>query len=106
MKTNDSQKVTYNPTVDAATLKAAHDFVAAQKVVKPISKSPESFGNETLESKLRLSIRMLERSVHDPSHLSATLVDMHIERFVNLNAIDLLPEPYKAKVLEKMSAAH
>ena len=99
MKANDSEKVTYNPTVDSATLKAAHDFVAAQKVIKPISKSVESFGNELVESKLRLSIRMLERAAHDKGHLSPTLIDMHIERFVNLNAIDLLPEPYKSKVL-------
>ena len=102
MKANDSEKVTYNPTVDAATLKAAHDFVAAQKVIKPVSKNFESFGNESLESKLRLSIRKLT----EPSGLSPTVIEMHIERFVNLNAIDLLPEPWKSKVLKKMSVVN
>ena len=99
MKANDAEKVTYNPTVNAAALKAAHDFVTAQKVIKPVSKSAESFGNESLESKLRLSIRKLT----EPSGLSPIVIEMQTERFVNLNAIDLLPEPYKSKVLTAQS---
>ena len=100
MAASVAKKVAYNPSIDPEALKAAHEFVAAQKVIKPVSKNSESFGNESLESKLGLSIRKLT----EPRGLSPTIIEMHIERFVNLNAIDLLPEPYKSKVLEKMSA--
>lgn len=104
MKPNDAEKIAYNPTVDPQALKAAHDFVAKQSAIKHVSKERYSLGNESVAEKLELSIRMLERAAHDKNHLSITLVDMHVERFVNLNAIDLLPEPYKSKVLQTMAA--
>ena len=104
MKPNDAEKIVYNPTVDPQALKAAHDFVAKQSAIKHVSKQRYSVGNESVADKLELSIRMLERAAHDKNHLSITLVEMHVERFVNLNAIDLLPEPYKSKVLQTMAA--